>query len=182
MAANKDYQSEGAPRAAPKTQPAWLCPACGKTAHVSRRFCRCGEALNHAAAAHIAGPPDIGPCNFEIPGLSCDDCPEDCLPCAGYGIPEAAFSGFGGKNCRSHAGTPRCYCCQAQIKIAINLRKQNISEIIGGVLAKRKSGKETGEGKNVFLVAAEIILEETAKPVRARIERYEAASLGVPLP
>jgi hypothetical protein len=171
----------GKKQEAPKTYFVSVCNSCGKTAHISRRFCSCGAELGNAKSFNSSRPPDNGPCNFETRGLSCNDCPEDCLPCAGHGIPQTDFSGFGGKGCRYRVGSARCYCCQQQVEIAIKLGTVEFSEIISEVMAKRRADGGTSGKKNIFLEAADVIREEMTKPVLARIQRYEEASLGVPI-
>jgi hypothetical protein len=170
----------GKKQEAPKTHLVLVCPGCGKTAHETRRRCSCGGDLVHAAGAYSSvRPPDCGPCNFETEGLSCDDCPETCAPCSGYGLPKPGRSGRGGKECRRRTASARCYCCRSQAEIAENLGKENIAAVIGGVLARRRGGGAPLEERNVFFEAADIIRGIIEKPVLARIRRYEEARRGV---
>jgi hypothetical protein len=148
-----------------KTNVMWVCPSCGKTVHIRRKYCVCHTDLGRAKVRVSEEPPEIKQCNFEAEGLHCGDCPEDCMYCASFGFPRTNNAGFGGKDCRYKSDKARCYCCQAQVKLAIKLGEVNFSEIIGGVLEK-KEGAE-----NLYFKAAGFIHDEMVKPVLARINR-----------
>jgi hypothetical protein len=152
-----------------------ICPACGKTVDMSRSYCDCHASLREASVTASANSPEVKPCNFESPGLNCSDCPETCMPCASYGLPEANRAGFGGKNCwHKKTGTALCYCCEAQTKLAIDLRDNvSFSQLAREVLERRRAeGKpENLAGKNVFLEAADINRELMEQPVLDRINQ-----------
>lgn len=155
-------------RAAAETRPLRVCPSCGKTAHIGRKYCDCHADLRRAGVIQSAALPEVGPCNFEAPGLHCGDCPENCMYCASFGQPKTNNAGFGGKACRHRAGTARCYCCRSQTDLAEKLGGVYFSAIIGEIRA-RNEGSE-----NLFAKAASIMREEIAKPILARINQRRA--------
>jgi hypothetical protein len=163
MAANRTFQEEAVNTAERKKQhTVWVCPKCGKTVHADRRYCDCHADLSCATARLTKNLPEIGPCNFETSGLNCNDCPEDCAWCASFGDPTTNKRGFGGKDCQHNAGTARCYCCQAQVKLGLEIGESSLSEIMG---------KITSETQITFADVAEFIQEKREKPILARIRR-----------
>jgi hypothetical protein len=153
----------------------WICPSCGKTVDMSRRYCNCHADVRHAKITASANLPEIGPCNFETERLNCNDCPEDCMYCASFGEPETNSDGYGGKDCRHRFGSAKCYCCQAQIDLALALRDEmNVSQLVQDVLERRKAaGKpEDAGGKNIWLEAADVIRDQMEEPVLNRINQY----------
>jgi hypothetical protein len=173
MAANSNYQDEGKKTPAKQAILMNICPSCGKTVDLSRRYCNCHADIRQAATTASYNRPDIGPCNFESPGLTCNDCPEDCMYCSSFGEPKINSAGYGGKDCRHKiTGTAKCYCCQAQVGVAIKLDPVNFLKLAREVLQKRREEGKAEEGKNVFLQAADVIREEMEKPILARINQY----------
>jgi hypothetical protein len=153
----------------------WICPQCGKTVDMSRRYCNCHTDVRQATTTNSANRPEVGPCNFETKGLNCSDCPEDCLYCASFGEPAINSDGYGGKECRHRFGSAKCNCCQAQIDLAINLRDNvNVSQLTMEILARRRAaGKpEDAGGKNIWLEAADVIRAQMEEPVLKRINQY----------
>jgi hypothetical protein len=142
-----------------KKHSVWVCPNCGKTVHYSRLYCVCRCNLSRAASMMAEEPPEIGRCNLETSGLSCDDCPENCAWCAGFGESSTNKQGFGGQDCRHHGETSKCYCCQAQVKIGLEIGGNSISGIIGNATSER------------LRTMADVIREKTEKLVLARIHR-----------
>jgi hypothetical protein len=171
MAVNKNFQDEEKRAAAKQTHTSWACPRCGKTVHISRKYCNCHAKLGGNSVTVSEKLPEIGPCNFETDDLNCNDCPENCMYCASFGLPETNKAGFGGKGCQHNMRTARCYCCQAQVKISIKLSSVAFSEIIREAIEKRKADEKANEVKNVCLRAADIIFDEMTEPVTARINR-----------
>ncbi|MDR3173382.1 MAG: hypothetical protein LBU19_03950 [Treponema sp.] len=165
MASNRNFHDGGGE--AKKAHAVLVCPSCGKTAHISRKYCGCHADLSRAKAAMSEEPPEAGPCNFETEGLHCGDCPEGCRRCASFGHPQTNGAGFGGEDCRHNAGTARCGCCQAQVKIAIKLGKTDFTELIKGLLEKRAPGSP----ENIYGEIAGFIRSGMVKPVLARINR-----------
>jgi predicted CopG family antitoxin len=163
---------------AAQPKPVWVCPSCKKTVHISRRYCNCHTGLIHADIKESADRPAIGPCNFETEGLNCGDCPEDCMYCFGFGLPKTNKFGFGGTDCRHNNGTTRCYCCQAQVKVAIKLSETSFSEIVRDVTEKRRAardaGEEAGEVKNRCFEIADTIRDMMTERVQARINHVLA--------
>jgi hypothetical protein len=151
---------------AKKLNTMWVCPNCGKTLHIKRRYCNCHASLDRAKVRISEELPEIGPCNFESSGLNCNDCPENCMWCASFGFPETDNQGFGGKDCRNNKGTTRCFCCQAQVKLALKIAAVDFSELLREALTKKESGAE-----NVFYKTADFINSEMCKPVLARIQQ-----------
>jgi hypothetical protein len=153
-----------------------ICPACGKTVDMSRRYCDCHASLNRAATTVSAEPPEVKPTNFETEGLNCGDCPESCLYCASFGEPAINSDGYGGKDCKHWFGSAKCHCCQAQVDLAIAMRdKVNLSQLVRSVLeSRRAAGKaEDLAGKNIFLEAADVIREQMEAPVLNRIKQRQ---------
>jgi hypothetical protein len=159
-----------------------LCPACGKTVHATRRYCDCRADLRQATFTESANPPQVEKINFESPGLTCNDCPEDCKYCFSFAEPETNRNGFGGKDCRHQiTGTARCYCCQVQVKIATEIGRTNFTELIREIAAERRVKTDSAlasdldvkvaeeEQKNLFQEAADIILRGVTQPIRKRI-------------
>ncbi|MDR1315371.1 MAG: hypothetical protein LBK13_00745 [Spirochaetales bacterium] len=172
MAANKEFQDEEKKEAAKQTRFMLVCPSCGKTVDMKRRYCDCHADLCNANATASANPPEVGRCNFESPNLTCNDCPEDCMYCASFGEPETNRAGFGGQDCRhKKTGTARCNCCQFQVKIGIKLGSVNFLEFVSGVLEKRRAAGKAEEGKNPWLEAADIIRGYMENPILNRISR-----------
>lgn len=165
-----DRKSEGAK----KTAVVWVCPSCGRTAHIDRKYCVCHASLSHAAANTLAEPPEVGPCNFEVPGLCCGDCPEDCMYCASFGLPQTNGAGYGGKDCRHRMGIAKCYCCQSQITIAEKLRTLDFYAIIAEIRRERQDA-EKGAAENLYSQAASIVLGQITNPVLNRIKQRELA-------
>jgi hypothetical protein len=90
--------------------------------------------------------------------------------CASFGEPEINSAGFGGKDCRHKTtGKAKCYCCQEQIDIALNLKTVNFSKLAREVMEKQRAEGKAEDEKNVFLQAADIINDEMTKPIRNRI-------------
>jgi hypothetical protein len=176
MAANSNYQDGEKKEAAKQARLMWVCPACKKTVDMSRRYCNCHADLREAATIASVNSPEVGPCNFEAPGLTCYDCPEDCMYCPSFDSPVTNSAGFGGQNCRHNkTGTAKCCCCQAQIKIGIDWQAHNISfsrlamKVMEG---RRANGQaENLAGKNIWFEAADFISEEMKKPVLNRIKQ-----------
>jgi hypothetical protein len=170
-----------------KTYSLWVCPSCGKTTHLSRKYCDCHADLCHASGKTDSKLPEVGPYNFEVPGLHCGDCPEACMYCASFGESQMNSAGFGSKDCRHKTiVTAQCYCCQSQIKLAAEFTAVNFMELIGEILAQRRAKaaedknqgeteeeEETEEEKNVFFKAADFIRDAMAKPVLDRIRQAE---------
>ena len=159
---------------APKTSVMWTCPSCGKTAHISRRFCDCHAALRRASVKRSAGLPDVGPCNFEAPGLCCNDCPGGCARCASFVEPRMNSDGYGGEECKNKAGTERCSCCQFQIKARRRMATFDFSAYMNEIRERNKAAnreENNEEGKNLFARAADVIYEEITQQILARINR-----------
>jgi hypothetical protein len=170
VATNTNFQDGKKRDEGKKTHLTLVCPSCGKTAHIDRKYCDCHADLRHAAVTTSLDPPDVGPCNFEAPGLHCGDCPEACMYCASFGLPQTNGSGYGGKDCRHNLGIAKCHCCQSQITIAINLRSVSLSKIISEV-RKEKEVAEKEEAENLFARAASVIYDEITKPILFRISQ-----------
>jgi hypothetical protein len=148
-----------------------VCPSCGKTVHISRNYCNCHARLYRQTVILSEKQPDIGPCNFESPGLTCNDCPENCKWCASFGSSGMNNQGFGGKDCRYNDGSVRCFCCQAQVKIATDLGKADFSGLFTEAMKKQKPEGEGG--KNILHQSSDFISEEMKKPVLNRINHYK---------
>jgi hypothetical protein len=142
----------------------WVCPGCGKTVHAGRRYCDCHADLASARARLTEKPPESGPLNFETSRISCDDCPENCAWCAGFGDLVTNKRGFGGKDCRHNNGAARCYCCQAQVKIGLIINEKSIFEIMGTITTE------------TLKTMADVIQDEMEKPVLARIRHRRESS------
>jgi hypothetical protein len=140
-----------------------VCPNCGKTVHEKRRFCDCHMSLNRAKVRISEEPPEIGDCNFECEGLTCNDCPETCKVCAGFGFAISNIAGFGGKDCLYKSKMARCSCCQEQIEIVLDIEKEKFSDLSRSAAIKA--------GENVYFKMAELIRREMSKPVLDRINR-----------
>jgi hypothetical protein len=150
----------------------YICPLCGKTVDMSRRYCNCHANLREATVMESADLLEVKPCNFESPGLNCSDCPEDCMYCASFGEPETNRAGFGGQDCRHKiTGKAKCYCCKSQAELALNLGTVSFSQLAREVMEKRRAEGKAEEGKNVFLKAAEIIREQMEKPILDQIKQ-----------
>jgi hypothetical protein len=145
---------------------AWVCPDCGKTVHLKRRYCNCHADLSRAKVMVSKEPPEIGPCNFESDSLNCNDCPEDCMWCASFGLPAINNDGFGGNDCLYKKKTVRCFCCQSQVKLSLEIDSVDLSELLRGVLAKKESG-----AANVYYKMADFIKAKMERPVLARIQQ-----------
>ncbi|MDR1249015.1 MAG: hypothetical protein LBK63_06905 [Treponema sp.] len=151
-----------------------LCPACGKTAHTSRKYCDCHADLRQATFIESTNPPQVEKINFESPGLTCNDCPEDCKYCFSFAEPDTNRDGFGGKDCRHQmTGTARCYCCQGQVKIAENFHLISFVEVARAVMERRRAegNAEALDGENLFQEAAGVIWEQMTEPIRNRINQ-----------
>jgi predicted CopG family antitoxin len=85
--------------------------------------------------------------------------------CPSFGLAHTNNSGFGGKDCRHIIGIARCYCCQAQVKLALKTGEVNFAELIRGFLEKKEGAAD------VYAKAAGFIHDEMVKPVLARIHR-----------
>jgi hypothetical protein len=183
MAFNNNYQDGETLAKKAAAQPVrtmWICPQCGKTVDMSRRYCNCHAWLGRATTTASADLPEVKPCNFETKGLNCSDCPKDCLYCASFGEPAINSDGYGGKDCQHRFGSAKCYCCQAQIEIDISWKTHNIdfSQLTRKVLeGRRAEGKpEDLAGKNIFLEAADVIRAQMEEPVLNRIkQKWERA-------
>jgi hypothetical protein len=154
----------------------YICPQCGKTVDMSRRYCDCHADVRQASVTASTNLPEVKPCNFESPGLNCGDCPEDCMYCPSFGEPQKNSTGFGGKDCKYFmTGKAKCYCCQAQVKILTDWRanKVSFSRLVRGVLEGRraKGEPEDAGGKNIWLEAADVIRNQMEKPVLDRIQQ-----------
>jgi hypothetical protein len=165
-----------------KTYLMHICPACGKTVDMSRRYCNCHASLIRATTTVSVNSPEVKPCNFESPGLNCSDCPEDCMYCASFGEPATNSAGYGGKDCRHKTtGKSKCYCCQSQVDLALGFGGVNFTTLFSEILAERRSkrnsgvdldvAKEEAEEKNIYLEAADVMRHEMEKPVLNRINR-----------
>jgi hypothetical protein len=138
----------------------WVCPNCGKTVDMRRHYCSCHADLSRSKGVTLSSkPPDVGPCNFETPQITCNDCPEDCAWCPSFAALETNKYGFGGKDCRGRGTTTRCSCCQTQIKIGLDI---NSHVDLGKITENMGAGN--GMGK-----LAELMWAEMEKPVLARI-------------
>jgi hypothetical protein len=141
-----------------KTYSMWVCPNCGKTVHLDRVYCDCRADLLQACISTSENTPEIDHCNFETANLSCADCPEDCAWCASFGEPRTKKNGFGGKNCRYRSDISRCYCCQAQVKLANKITEEmNFSGLLTTAEMMRKM--------------ADYIRTKREEPVLARIRQ-----------
>jgi hypothetical protein len=147
------------------TYTTWVCPHCGKTVHIGRKFCNCHTSLSRAKVRISKEQPEIGPCNFETSGLNCNDCPEDCKLCPSFGLPETNIKGFGGEGCTYRANTTRCSCCQFQVKLAIKIPIADFTKLVRKVVAKQ------GKQEDVFLTIADQVREELERFVLARINQ-----------
>ena len=158
--------------AAPKPGIVRVCPSCGRTAHPDRKYCDCHADLRNAGAMVSAKPPEVGPCNFEAPGLHCGDCPEDCLYCASFGEPRRNKAGFGGEECRHRtAGSKRCSCCLWQVKLALQISRSDFS---GTFKAQSRDADSRQErAPNLFFHAASMIYDDMTRQVLARIEQAQ---------
>jgi hypothetical protein len=163
MASNKAFEKEAA--AVKKLNTMWVCPSCGKTVHISRKHCNCHARLLRASVKISGEDPEIGPCNFEAPGLTCNDCPEDCKWCFSFGVLETNKAGFGGKDCRYNNGSVRCYCCQSQARITLDIVKADFTGLASFILKKQK-GEE-----NPFHGMADCIRDAMTRPVLNRIQQ-----------
>jgi hypothetical protein len=139
----------------------WVCPNCGKTVHISRSYCDCHADIAQAKARITEKAPEVDKCNFETAGLTCNDCPEPCNWCFSFGVNKTNNTGFGGADCRYRKNDARCYCCQAQVKLAAKLSTDDFWKLMNG------SG---GMNSTKFYAMADFIRTEMEKPVLARIQ------------
>jgi hypothetical protein len=147
---------------AKKLYSVWVCPKCGKTAHIDRSYCDCHAGLTHAKVRITEDPPDVDRCNFESNGLTCADCPETCKWCASFGVGITNSEGFGGRDCLYYSpSSVRCCCCQAQVKLAVEIGKIHFGELMGKMNAEN------------FYKMANFIGEQMKAPVLARINAQE---------
>jgi hypothetical protein len=144
-----------------------VCPNCGKTVHVRRKYCACHTLLTSAPVKMSEDPPEVKACNFETRSLTCDDCPEFCKWCAGFGALKPNRQGFGGYECLHKEEWARCYCCQAQVKIVLKIVDTDFS----GFIIKTES--------NVFYELADFVSSRIEKPVSARINRERDKAAAV---
>jgi hypothetical protein len=165
MATNSEFRNDGN-REGPIIYTVWICPRCGKTAHLDRKYCNCHERLNRATTSKSAKPPQVGPCNFEVAGLNCNDCPETCMRCHSFGSSETNSDGFGGEGCRHKDSSPLCHCCRSQAKIMTNFARVNFTGLIKELRQDQKM-----ESANMFLEIADFVREEISKPALSRIQR-----------
>jgi hypothetical protein len=157
MGISKEYRAENFTPEEPVKTAVWVCPACGKTVHLSRSYCDCHAGLFRAKALLSESSPQIGRCNHESSRVNCNDCPENCDWCASFGRPEKNPRGFGGKTCAYRSKTARCNCCQEEIKLDVYLQQTNLQEIIKPVSLK------------TLKAMSAVIQEALDKPVLARI-------------
>ncbi|MDR0639227.1 MAG: hypothetical protein LBG27_10095 [Spirochaetaceae bacterium] len=152
----------------------WVCPVCRKTAHISRKYCDCGAVLRGAAVAKSTKLPKCGPLNFEVPGLSCNDCPEgySCRHCSSFAEPQTNSAGFGGEECEHRDETKRCHCCRSQVEARGRMATFNFSAYMSEI-RKRNKAANSEAGNNLFAKAASIIYDEMTAPILARIRREE---------
>ncbi|MDR1252938.1 MAG: hypothetical protein LBK62_12380 [Treponema sp.] len=176
MATNRNFQDEEAGGETKKQYTYWVCPQCGKTADMRRHYCSCHADLSRSKGVAMSSkPPDVFPCNFETPRVTCDDCPEKCAWCPSFAALETNKYGFGGKDCRGRGTTTRCLCCQTQIKIGLEINaeidinaflypKTGIGETdTGGETEEKKDrGKTMGQ-------LAKVMRDYMERPVLARI-------------
>jgi hypothetical protein len=85
--------------------------------------------------------------------------------CASFGFPETNDKGFGGKDCRHKTGTPRCSCCRAQVKLALEIGRVDFMKLI------REASREFENPGNVYRNTDGFIRSEIEKPVLARIQQ-----------
>jgi hypothetical protein len=169
MGASRNFQDKDDK---PREKAAWVCPQCGKTVHLTRRYCNCRADLRGARVRLSAAPPEVGPCNFESPNITCNDCLIPCAWCAGFGVMETNGNGFGGKGCQHKNTDARCYCCQSQVEIIGKLTAEvNIAQYM-----HPKTGEEPPEFLAMMSSASELALTKMEEPVLARIKHlYEKA-------
>jgi hypothetical protein len=174
MATNKNFQDGPGGEVSPKPGIVRVCPSCGKTAHLDRKYCDCHADLRNAGATYSAKLPEVGPCNFEAPGLHCGDCPEreGCRYCASFGEPRLNKDGFGGEECRHRtAGSKRCSCCLWQVKLALQIRRADFSGTFKA--QSRDADNRLERAPNLFFHAASKIYDDMTRQVLARIEQAQ---------
>jgi hypothetical protein len=91
--------------------------------------------------------------------------------CPSFGEPGTNGAGYGGKECQHNSGRAKCYCCQAQVDVALKLDPVNFLKLAREVLQEQREEGKAEEEKNVFLQAADVIRYEMTKPVLKRISR-----------
>jgi hypothetical protein len=149
----------------------WVCPQCGKTVDQRRRYCSCRAYLAGASVKISEKPPEVGPCNFETSRVTCNDCYENCNRCYRFGSTEKDKNGFGGKECDHNTNRgAKCFCCQAQINIALRVKAELDFEKL--ILAKTEHNDgESPCFANCAKAMANLIQAGMENPVLNRINQ-----------